>query len=155
MTRVGARRPRVGLLSVVALACSVVAARGETLRSFVVVGDAIPNSLTGQRRDAQRGREVVVSRQLGNCLLCHRMSVPEERFQGTIGPDLSGVASRLSAGQIRLRIVDASRLNPATLMPPYYRLEGLQRVMAAYRDKPILTAEQVEDAVAFLETFRE
>jgi sulfur-oxidizing protein SoxX len=96
----------------------------------------------------------VVSRELGNCLLCHRIPVPEERFQGSIGPDLSGIASRLTEGQIRLRIVDISRLNPQTIMPPYYRVEGLRRVLSAYRDKPILTADQVEDAVAFLLTFR-
>jgi sulfur-oxidizing protein SoxX len=83
------------------------------------------------------------------------MPIPEERFQGNIGPDLSGVATRLSEGQIRLRIVDSSRLNPATIMPLYYRVEGLQRVMAAYRDKPVLTAEQIEDAVAFLLTLRQ
>lgn len=126
----------------------------EPLRPFVVVGDAIPESLTGQPGDAQRGREVVMSRELGNCLLCHRMPIPEERFQGNIGPDLSGVAGRLSGGQIRLRIVDSSRLNPSSIMPPYYRVEGLQRVLAAYRDKPVLTAEQIEDAVAFLSTLR-
>jgi sulfur-oxidizing protein SoxX len=80
--------------------------------------------------------------------------IPEERFQGNIGPDLSGVAARLSAGQIRLRIVDSSRLNPRTIMPPYYRVEGLQRVAAAFLGKPVLTAEQVEDAVAYLLTLR-
>ncbi len=95
-----------------------------------------------------------MNRELGNCLLCHRMPVPEERFQGEIGPDLSGVATRLSEGQIRLRIVDASRLNASTIMPPYYRVEGLRRVLSAYRGRPILTADQVEDAVAFLLTFR-
>jgi sulfur-oxidizing protein SoxX len=131
------------------------AAQAETLRPFTLVGDAIPQSLTGQPGDPQRGREVVMSRQLGNCLLCHGMPIPEERFQGNIGPDLSGVATRLSEGQIRLRIVDSSRLNPATIMPLYYRVEGLQRVMAAYRDRPVLTAEQVEDAVAFLLTLRQ
>lgn len=130
------------------------AAGTEALRPFVVVGDAIPQSLTGQRGDPQRGREVVVSRQLGNCLLCHRVPISEERFQGNLGPDLSRVAARLSEGQLRLRIVDASRLNPPTIMPPYYRVEGLQRVVVAYRDKPMLTAEQVEDVVAFLWTLR-
>lgn len=95
-----------------------------------------------------------MSRELGNCLLCHRMPIPEERFQGNIGPDLSGVGGRLSGGQIRLRIVDSSRLNPTSIMPPYYRVEGLQRVLTAYRDKPVLTAEQVEDAVAFLSALR-
>ena len=143
------------LLKSAAAAASVAAAAGaETLRAFTVVGDAIPQSLTGRPGDPQRGRDVAVSRLLGNCLLCHRMPIPEERFQGNLGPDLSGVASRLSAGQIRLRIVDSTRLNPATIMPAYYRTEGLRRVMAAYRDTPVLTAEQVEDAVAYLLTFR-
>lgn len=138
---------------VIAVVLSGAAAPGaEPLRPFVVMGDAIPKSLTGQGGDPQRGRLVVTSRELGNCLLCHRMPIPEEQFQGTIGPDLSGVATRLSEGQIRLRIVDASRLNPQTVMPPYYRVEGLQRVQAAYQGKPVLTAEQVEDSVAFLLT---
>lgn len=136
------------------MVCSPAIVRAEAVRSFVVVGDAIPQSLTGRHGDPGRGREVVVSRQLGNCLLCHRMPIIEERFQGNLGPDLSGVGARLSEGQIRLRVVDATRLNPATIMPPYYRVEGLQRVMAVYRDKPVLTAEQVEDVVAFLSALR-
>ena len=149
-----ARLCAAGWVAAAAVGWSAVAVGAETLRPFTVVGDAIPQSLTGRPGDPQRGREVVLSRQLGNCLLCHRMPIPEERFQGNLGPDLTGVASRLSAGQIRLRIVDETRLNPATIMPPYYRVESLQRVMGAYRDKPVLTAEQVEDAVAFVLTFR-
>jgi L-cysteine S-thiosulfotransferase len=141
-------------MAAIVLACGVAGARAEALRPFSVVGDAIPRSLTEGRGDAQRGRDVTVKRELGNCLLCHRMPIAGERFQGTIGPDLSGVAGRLSEGQIRLRIVDESRLNPQTIMPPYYRLEGLQRVMAAYRGRPVLTAEQVEDVLAFLLTLR-
>ena len=137
-----------------AVAWSAVAAGAEALRPFTVVGDAIPESLTGRPGDPRQGRELVVSRQFGNCLLCHRAPIPGERFQGDLGPDLAGVASRLSAGQIRLRIVDETRLNPDTIMPPYYRVEGLRRVMTAYRDKPVLTADQVEDVVAFLLTFR-
>jgi L-cysteine S-thiosulfotransferase len=129
-------------------------ARAETLPALVVAGDAIPRSLTGRPGDRTRGREIAARREYGNCLLCHRMPIPGEPFQGTIGPDLSGVAARLSEGQIRLRIVDASRVNPRTIMPPYYRVEGLRRVMAAYRDRPILNADQVEDAVALLMTFR-
>jgi sulfur-oxidizing protein SoxX len=82
------------------------------------------------------------------------MPLPEERFQGDLGPDLAGVARPRSAAQIRLRVVDESRLNAATIMPPYYRVEGLRRVLAAYRDRPVLTAEQVEDVVALLSTFR-
>jgi sulfur-oxidizing protein SoxX len=145
---------RAGLVVAVLLAFGVGAMGAETLRPFVVTGDAIPAPLTGNRGDPQRGREVAVSRELGNCLLCHTMPIPEERFQGTIGPDLAGVATRLSEGQIRLRIVDASGLNPETIMPPYYRVQDLRRVRAAYRGKPVLTPEQVEDVVALLLTFR-
>jgi sulfur-oxidizing protein SoxX len=138
----------------VILISGIAVGHGETLHSFTVVGDAIPQSLTGQPGNPERGREVVVSRELGNCLLCHRMPIAGERFQGNIGPELSGVAARLSEGQIRLRIVDASRVNPETIMPPYYRVEGLRRVLSAYRGRPVLTAEQVEDVVAFLLTCR-
>ena len=150
----GGWRRGAGWLAAVAMACGAAGARAEALRPFTVVSDAIARSLTGARGDPQRGREVAVKRELGNCLLCHRMPIPEERFQGNIGPDLSGVAGRLSEGQIRLRIVDESRLNPQTIMPPYYRVEGLHRVMTAYRGQPVLTAEQVEDVVALLLTLR-
>jgi L-cysteine S-thiosulfotransferase len=149
-----ARRLEIGMLVAIGVFYGIAIAQAETLRTFMIAGDAIPEPLTGQRGSPEHGREVVVSRLLGNCLLCHRMPIPEEQFQGNIGPDLSGVAGRLSEGQIRLRIVDESQLSPATVMPPYYRVEGLRRVMSAYSGKPVLTAEQVEDAVAFISTLR-
>jgi sulfur-oxidizing protein SoxX len=119
------------------------------------VGDAIPASLTGARGDAARGREIVTNRQVGLCLLCHSGPFPEQKFQGTLAPDLSGAGSRSTEGQLRLRIVDASRIKPDTIMPPYYRVEGLERVAPAFKDKPILSAEQIEDVVAYLLTLRE
>lgn len=122
---------------------------------YTIAGDAIPISLTGAKGDAARGRAIVVNRHVGLCLLCHSGPFPEERFQGTIGPDLTGTAARLSEGQIRLRIVDASRVNPATIMPAYFRTEGLTRVAPAFRGKTVLTAEQIEDVVAFLLTLRD
>jgi L-cysteine S-thiosulfotransferase len=127
----------------------------EPLRPFTVVGDAIPNSLTGAKGDPGRGRAIVTSRQVGLCLLCHSGPFPEERLQGTLAPDLKGAGGRWSEGQLRLRIVDSSRLNPDTIMPPYYRIEGLHRVAANFRGKPVLTAEQIEDVVAFLQMLRE
>jgi sulfur-oxidizing protein SoxX len=130
-------------------------APAEALRPFTVVGGAIPASLTGIPGNPERGRAIVVNRQVGLCLLCHTGPFPEERFQGTLGPDLSGAGTRASEGQLRLRIVDASRIKPDTIMPPYYRIDGLTRVAPAFKDKPILTAEQVEDVVAFLMTLRE
>jgi L-cysteine S-thiosulfotransferase len=117
--------------------------------------DAMPQSLTGARGDPARGRAIVVNRQVGLCLLCHRGPFPEERLQGNLATDLGGVGSRLSEGQLRFRIVDPSRINPATIMPAYHRTEGLVRVAPAFRGKPILSAEQIEDVVAFLMTLRD
>ena len=122
---------------------------------YKIIGDAIPASLTGTEGDPARGRAIVGNRQLGLCLLCHSGPFPEDKLQGTLAPSLAGVASRLSIGQLRLRIVDASRVNPETIMPPYYRMQDLTRVAPAYAGKPILSAEQVEDVVAFLATLTE
>lgn len=127
----------------------------EALQTFTVVGDAIPASLTGEKGDAARGRAIVANRQVGLCLLCHSGPFPEEPLQGTLAPDLQGAGSRWSEGQLRLRIVDAGRLNADTIMPPYYRTGGLDRVARGYRGKPILNAQQIEDVVAFLMTLRD
>jgi L-cysteine S-thiosulfotransferase len=124
-------------------------------RPYVIVGDAIPASLTGVPGDPVRGKAIVASRQTGLCLLCHSAPLPEEKFQGTIGPDLKGIASRNSEGQLRLRIVDPRAFNPDTIMPAYYRRDGLTRVAQAFLGKTVLTAQQIEDAVAFLMTLRD
>jgi L-cysteine S-thiosulfotransferase len=132
--------------AIVAVCCLVGVARGE---------DAIPESLTGAQGDPARGRAIVVNRQIGLCLLCHSGPFPEERFQGNLAPDLTGAGSRWSEGQLRLRIVDSSRLNRDTIMPAYHRTEGPVRVAPAYRGKPVLSAQQIEDVVAFLMTLRD
>ena len=124
------------------------------LRPYQVVGDAIPASLTGAPGDPARGRAIVINRQ-NTCLLCHSGPFPDERFQGDLSPNLKGTGARWTAGELRLRMVDASRLNPATIMPSYYKVDGLTRVGAAWRGKPILTAEQIEDVVAYLTTLRD
>ena len=125
------------------------------LAPVMIVGDAIPQPLTAEAGDPARGRAIVVDRQKGLCLLCHIGPFPDQRFQGDMAPDLAGAGSRWSSAQLRLRIVDGSRLNPATIMPSYYRIEGLNRVAPAFRDKPILDGQQVEDVVAFLATLRD
>ena len=117
--------------------------------------DAISESLTGAKGDPARGRAIVASRQVGLCLLCHSGPFPEERFQGELAPALNGAGARWSEGQLRLRIVDSSRVNPTSIMPAYHRSDGLTRVAPAFRGKPILTAEQVEDVVAFLLTLKD
>ena len=115
--------------------------------------DSIPASLTGAKGDPARGRAIVANRQVGLCLLCHTGPFPEERFQGDLAPDLRS-AARLTEGQIRLRLVDSARVNPQTIMPSYYKTEELTRVAPAFRGKPVLTAEQIEDVVAYLVTLK-
>jgi len=134
-------------------AASAPPARAELVH-YSVVGDAIPVSLTGAKGDAARGRAIVANHNLGLCLLCHSGPFPEDKFQGNLAPDLAGAGSRWSEGQLRLRIVDASRLNRDTIMPPFYRVDYLRRVPQAYRDKPVLTAVEVEDVIAYLMTLR-
>ena len=115
--------------------------------------DSIPTSLTGAKGDPARGRTIVADRQVGLCLLCHSGPFSEEQFQGDLAPDLRS-AARLTEGQIRLRIVDSARVTPQSIMPAYYRAEGLARVAPAFRGKTVLTAEQIEDVVAFLVTLK-
>jgi L-cysteine S-thiosulfotransferase len=119
-----------------------------------ITADGITDSLTGAPGDPARGRALVAERS-STCLLCHSGPLPEVRFQGDLAPNLAGAGSRASPAQLRLRLVDASRLNPATIMPSYYRVDGLIRVGRSFRDKPILSAEQIEDIVAYLATLRE
>ena len=116
--------------------------------------DEIPAPLTGVRGESVRGRALVANRHVGLCLLCHSGPFPEERFQGNLAPDLTAVGARLSEGQIRLRIVDSGRVNADTIMPAYYRSEGLTRVASAFRGKTVLTPEQIEDIVAYLTTLK-
>jgi sulfur-oxidizing protein SoxX len=144
-------RPARWSAAVAAVSCLVGVAHGN---------DALPDSLTGAKGDPARGRGIVASRQVGLCLLCHSGPFPEERFQGNLAPDLTGAGKRWSEGQLRLRIVDSGRLNPATIMPAYHRTEGLGteglvRVAPAWRGKPVLSAQQIEDVVAFLMTLKD
>lgn len=138
---------------------SVAAADPQTapMRSYAIEGDAIPASLTGQAGDAARGALLMQQRQKSLCVLCHSGPFPDPHLQGNIGPDLTGVAARLTAGQLRLRIVDMKRLNPESVMPTYYAAvsnSGDSRIAADWRDKPILTADEIEDLVAYLQTLK-
>jgi sulfur-oxidizing protein SoxX len=115
--------------------------------------EEIAASLTGSKGDPARGRAIVMNRQVGLCLLCHSGPIPEERFQGNLAPDLR-TAARLTEGQIRQRLVDPSKANPDTIMPAYYKTDGLNRVAPSLRGKTLLTAEQIEDIVAYLVTLK-
>lgn len=142
----------------VAILTAAVAATGvsaEPLVEYRIEGDAIPEPLTATPGNPARGRQLV--RDMGHvtCLICHALPIPEEPDQGAVGPSLSDIASRASIGQIRLRLVDPKALNPQTIMPSYYRVAGLTRVEAPYRDRTIYSAQQVEDVVAYLASLKE
>jgi L-cysteine S-thiosulfotransferase len=123
------------------------------MESHQVHDDQITVPLTAVPGDAARGREIVAGRD-GNCLLCHAIPETGERFMGNVAPPLSGVGARLTAGQIRLRVADPTRVRPDAVMPAYFRTRDLNDVAVPYRGKTILTAQQVEDVVAFLLTLR-
>ncbi|MCL4745293.1 MAG: sulfur oxidation c-type cytochrome SoxX [Burkholderiaceae bacterium] len=128
--------------------------RTSSLRAYRIVGDSIPQPLSELSPDPVRGRAIVADRQSGMCLLCHSGPFPEERSQGDLAPSLDGAGARWSAGQLRLRIVDSRRIVADSLMPSYYRNDGLARVAPSWAGKPVLDAAQVEDVVAFLATLR-
>jgi len=130
------------------------ASKAEELVPVMVEGDSIPRPLTARPGDATRGREIAFNRERGNCIVCHVIPAPDDRTHGDVGPSLRGVAGRLSEGQMRLRLADGRRLNAASLMPSYYRVDGLNRVARQYAGKPALTAQEIEDVLAYLMTLR-
>lgn len=157
MPKPGSRRSRPKFLASAVAAAMVLASNlsAQEVRPYAVVEDGIPQSLTGAAGDPARGRAIVVDRQKGLCLLCHSGPFPEQRFQGDLAPDLRGVGSRLTEAQLRLRMVDSRKLNPATIMPPYHSSEGLTRVGRNWQGKPVLAAQEIEDVVAYLATLKE
>ncbi|AXE64958.1 sulfur oxidation c-type cytochrome SoxX [Hyphomonas sp. CACIAM 19H1] len=145
-------RRQSALAAAVTIFCSGCGqADGAALAARVEIrGDAIPASLTGEAGRVADGQAEFVSREGGHCVLCHRIEGLQAEFQGNVGPDLTGVGARLTEDQIRLRIVDAQRIWPDTVMPSYYRTGGLRQVGREYEGQPALTARQIEDLVAYL-----
>jgi L-cysteine S-thiosulfotransferase len=142
---------------VITLATMLTAALTSTLlTAALVVGDGILQPLTSMAGDATRGRAIVVNRQQGLCLLCHSgpTAFAEVREQGNLASNLEGTATRWTAAQLRLRVADARRLDPNGLMPSFYKTEGLAQVGAAWQGKSVLTAQEVEDVLAFLLTLK-
>ncbi len=143
----------IGCFAVLATVAAGAVAAQDALVPFRVEGGEIRQPLAAAPGDPARGRAILMGRD-GNCLLCHAVPETGAPFMGNLAHSLSGVGARLNAGQLRLRIVDSTRVNPETIMPSYYRVEGLNQVAAAYRGKPVLTAQQVEDTIAYLLTLR-
>lgn len=141
-----------------------------TLISFVIVSPAssepnfypwkienyaINEPLGNKKGNAIRGRKIVINSDKGNCLACHSTPIPEESFHGTVGPPLHGVASRLTEGQIRLRVADETKIIPNTIMPGFYKNpKENNRVDDEYWGKPVLNAQEAEDVIAYLMTLK-
>ena len=130
-------------------------AGAQTLAPYEIVGLGIPVPLTDQPGNPARGKQVVRDADKATCLICHSMPIPDEPDQGNIGPSLAGVGSRYTSDELRLRVVNPKAIYPDTIMPAYYELDGLNRVLEVYRDQPIYTPQQVEDVVSYLASLKD
>jgi len=145
----------IGAAFVVALGSAAMAGEQAKLVNYMVKGGtSIPESLTGKPGDPKNGRKVAISRKKGNCLACHVMPIPEQPFHGLVGPDLNGVAGRYKEGELRLRVVDPKVVNPETIMPSFYKTKDLHSVLKKFKGKTIISAEEVEDIIAYLMTLK-
>lgn len=144
-----------GLLATATIVLAAGSAHAEAV-SYKVENDGIKASLTGKAGNAKAGRDVMINRKLGNCLSCHVITkLKDQPFHGEVGPSLDGIASRYSAAELRLIIVNSKAVFEDTIMPAFYRTSDLQRVAKKFADKTILTPAQVEDVVAYLVQLKE
>ena len=153
-TRTGLSAMGVRLLvaMLAALTLSGAAHGNDQSARYQIVDGTIPAPLTDQPGDPERGRRIVLDRDGGDCTICHAMPLPQRQFHGTVGPPLDGIGRRATPGALRLRLVDPKTFNAETIMPAYYKVTGLHRVLERYRARPILTAPQIEDVIAYLLT---
>ena len=129
--------------------------RDPGLVPYEIVDDSsIPKSLTGVAGDPAKGKKVAVGRKKGNCLACHAMPIPEQQFHGETAPSLYGVGNRLSAGELRMQLVNSKVTNDSTTTPSYYRTCGLERPLKKFVGQTLLSAQEVEDVVAYLQTLK-
>ena len=127
----------------------------EPYCKWQVKNHAIEKPLCDYIGDAKRGKEISSDGSKGNCLACHRLPIEGIEAYGTIGPPLQGVGSRLTQGLIRLRVVDTRHINPSSIMPGFYRDPSLiNRPGKKYAGRTFLTAQQVEDVIAYLVTLK-
>jgi len=146
----------LGLIGLFITSLTISSAFAGNTNSFKIVDDTIPKPLTAVAGDAKAGQTVFTNRKLGNCLACHQVTrLNEELFHGEIGPSLDGVADRYSQAELRMLVVNAKQIFPETIMPAFYRTEGLHRVLKGFDGKTVLKAQQVEDLLSFLAELKE
>lgn len=147
------------LIGAVALAGGVAfaASAGEVTPTEIKFDDgSVAMSVSGAAGDAANGRNVFMNRKKGNCLACHTNSdMPEQSFHGEVGPPLDGAADRWSEAELRGIVANAKMTFEDTIMPAFYRTSGFNRNQEKFEGKSILTAQEVEDVVAYLKTLKE
>ena len=150
------RMTRIALLTVTIVLSALPATATDRASDspYIIKMGQIEAPLTKTPGIPSRGRQIVAGRR-ANCLACHTAPIPEEQFHGNLGPDLSKIGSYYDAGELRLRLVDPKQLNPDTIMPAFLKTTGLNRVGKQYTGKPILSAQQIEDVIAYLLTLKD
>lgn len=129
-------------------------AMAQDMAKVEIVNGTVPKSLTGKPGDPAAGKKAAINMKKGNCLACHEMPIPEQQFHGKTGPSLMGIGSRQDEATLRMRLVDSKVINPDTMMPSFYKTEGLHRVAKDFVGKTVLEAQEVEDIVAYLLTIK-
>ena len=149
-------RGMVAVGAVTALAALAAGALAQdVLVAYAIVGNGIPKPLTDQPGDPVRGKTVVTDATNATCLICHTMpDVPEQPDQGNLAPPMEHPGSKYTAAELRLRLVNPKLLNPDTIMPAYYRLDGLTRVQQQYVGKTVYKPQDIEDVIAYLLTLK-
>lgn len=152
-------------ITAIAGLCLATAAAAQEVAPVDVSYDdmgAIAVSLSGLPGDAAAGQEVMTTRALGNCVACHQVSALKAEFQGNVGPSLDGTGSRWDESQLRGIVSNAKMTFPDTVMPSFYKVNGYVRPGDAFTGKagteplpPLLTAQQIEDVVAYLTTLKD
>ena len=137
-----------------AFSLSAMAGTPKLVNYKIVNETSIPKSLTGKPGNSKKGRKLAIHRKKGNCLACHKMPIPEQQFHGEIGPNLAGVGSRYSAGELRLLIVNPKVVNEDTIMPAFYKNTGFNAVLKKFKGKTVISAQDVEDIIAYLLTLK-
>jgi sulfur-oxidizing protein SoxX len=144
-----------GALAIAGLIAIQSALAAGHMKKYKIEDDEIKASLTGKPGDAKAGRKIAINRKKGNCLACHAVSdLKDQPFHGNVGPSLDGVAKRYSVGSLRLRIVNSKAFNDDTIMPDFYNMEGHKRVKGKFKGKTVLSAQEVEDVLAYLTTLK-
>ncbi len=144
-----------GIIAVASVMAVQSAFADSHIKKYKIEDGAIKASLTGKTGDAAKGKKVAINRKKGNCLACHAISdLKDQPFHGNVGPSLDGVASNYSEGELRLRIVNAKTSNEDTIMPAFYKVDGYNRLIKKFKGKSVLSAQEVEDVLAYVMTLK-